>query len=94
MSRRHFTAAEDDYLLEHGTGPATALALGRTTASVAMRLGRLREDHVHPPPAIVTRACLRCGRPFPSEGPGNRICKACKNSTMWQGGGDFSVMAP
>lgn len=23
------------------------------------------------------RKCLKCGRPFPSTGPGNRICPPC-----------------
>lgn len=25
-----------------------------------------------------TRACLICGKPFASQGPGNRQCKKCK----------------
>ena len=24
-----------------------------------------------------TRTCLKCGRPFDSTGPGNRICRKC-----------------
>jgi hypothetical protein len=24
------------------------------------------------------RACLRCDRPFPSEGPHNRLCQPCR----------------
>jgi len=25
------------------------------------------------------RVCLKCGKKFPSRGPGNRICKGCKS---------------
>jgi len=25
-----------------------------------------------------SRTCLRCGKKFQSEGPGNRICSSCK----------------
>jgi hypothetical protein len=27
---------------------------------------------------VKQRACLRCDRIFPSEGPFNRLCKACR----------------
>ena len=30
-----------------------------------------------PRPFAGRRSCLRCGRPFDSEGPGNRICGGC-----------------
>lgn len=30
--------------------------------------------------ATITRECLCCGQPFPSEGPYNRLCGACKGS--------------
>ena len=28
-------------------------------------------------PPTKKRTCLRCGKPFPSHGPGNRICPRC-----------------
>ncbi len=34
--------------------------------------------------------CLRCSRPFPSEGAHNRVCRSCKHSSAWQSGPDFS----
>jgi hypothetical protein len=30
------------------------------------------------------RACLRCRKPFPSEGFGERICKRCKSQSAWK----------
>jgi len=30
-------------------------------------------------PGATIRPCLTCGKPFPSEGPGNRMCKDCRN---------------
>lgn len=29
--------------------------------------------------------CLTCGSPFPSAGPGNRVCEACKTSDLFRG---------
>ena len=29
-------------------------------------------------PLAAKRTCLRCGKQFPSTGPGNRICSHCK----------------
>jgi hypothetical protein len=31
-----------------------------------------------------TRHCLRCRTPFPSEGFGERICRACKGTLAWR----------
>ncbi|KID12321.1 hypothetical protein P279_29020 [Rhodobacteraceae bacterium PD-2] len=31
------------------------------------------------------RACLRCRKPFPSAGFGERICPRCKGSKAWRG---------
>ena len=36
------------------------------------------------------RPCLCCRRLFFSEGRGNRICTACKESSRWETGNDFS----
>ena len=33
-----------------------------------------------------TRLCLMCGQPFPSEGAGERICRACKTTAAWRTG--------
>ena len=30
------------------------------------------------PPDAKVRPCLTCGKPFPSEGPGNRTCNHCR----------------
>lgn len=35
------------------------------------------------------RSCLRCRSPFMSDGPGNRICDPCRESSDWQSGGDY-----
>ena len=32
------------------------------------------------------RRCLMCGDDFPSDGPGNRICKKCKSTETWRRG--------
>lgn len=29
-------------------------------------------------PGATVRPCLTCGKPFPSEGPGNRMCNPCR----------------
>ena len=33
-----------------------------------------------------TRKCLMCGDQFPSDGPGNRVCKNCKTTQTWRDG--------
>lgn len=33
------------------------------------------------------RKCLKCGNPFVSDGPGNRICKSCKPRVDFAAGG-------
>lgn len=38
------------------------------------------------------RTCLCCREDFISDGPGNRICNSCKESTAWSSGGDYSVL--
>jgi len=46
--------------------------------------------HVQPNRDVPTspRTCLRCGKSFPSTGPGNRICRHCAelNRKMCEGG--------
>lgn len=32
------------------------------------------------------RKCLLCTKPFPSHGPGHRVCKRCKASNTWREG--------
>ncbi|MCG8563447.1 MAG: hypothetical protein MI824_26950 [Hyphomicrobiales bacterium] len=31
-----------------------------------------------------TRKCLMCGKPFPSEWAGERVCRKCKSSAAWR----------
>ena len=42
---------------------------------------RARNKFYRPPPPLMSfwavRTCLRCGRPFGSVGPGNRLCGRC-----------------
>ena len=33
-----------------------------------------------------TRTCLKCHNPFLSAWAGERVCKACKNTTAWRSG--------
>lgn len=33
-------------------------------------------------PAARERPCLRCRRPFMSEGPGNRLCSECRGRNV------------
>jgi hypothetical protein len=33
---------------------------------------------------LVLRPCLRCGRPFNSEGKHHRICSPCKETEEWR----------
>ncbi len=40
----------------------------------------------------VWRACLGCGRPFPSEGIHNRLCGGCRRSTLSVGVFDEYVL--
>ncbi len=40
----------------------------------------------------VWRACLHCGRPFPSEGIYNRLCGGCRRSTLSVGVFDEYVL--
>lgn len=42
-------------------------------------LGRKRRDVHGELPPTVTRPCLRCRRPFESEGAHHRLCHPCSN---------------
>jgi len=44
---------------------------------------RLRREDM---PAARERRCLKCGGPFPSDGPHNRVCKRCKGNQEWREG--------
>jgi Zn finger protein HypA/HybF involved in hydrogenase expression len=33
-----------------------------------------------------TRRCLSCGRSFPSEWAGERVCRNCKSTEAWRRG--------
>jgi hypothetical protein len=40
------------------------------------------------------RRCLSCGGQFASTGPGNRICRKCKDRDTWKSGvRDFDAIA-
>lgn len=86
-------------LLEAGLSTAQAAAeIGRSVgASDAMRksLGirdLTRRAHVvkqvYSRPAAdvqrTERACMACTRPFPSEGPHNRLCKDCRRRDSYE----------
>jgi hypothetical protein len=47
-----------------------------------------REDHRQ------RRTCLRCDKTFPSDGPGNRICPACRRVLDAQSPGPEPVPRP
>lgn len=38
-----------------------------------------------------TRTCLKCQKPFDSEGPHNRVCNPCKNTASWSAGMDYQT---
>ena len=42
------------------------------------------DDETLTPPT--TRSCLKCHNPFLSAWAGERVCKACKNTTAWRSG--------
>jgi len=39
------------------------------------------------------RRCLSCSRSFASTGPGNRICRKCKDLDGWTTPTDFAIHA-
>jgi|tagenome__1003787_1003787.scaffolds.fasta_scaffold18004428_2 hypothetical protein len=39
------------------------------------------------------RKCLSCSSDFASDGPGNRICGACKSLDIWTSPAEFTVAA-
>ena len=39
------------------------------------------------------RNCMRCDKPFMSQGNHNRICWWCKDTDDWRYGNDYSVMS-
>ena len=42
----------------------------------------LRQQHAQPK----QRKCLKCRKPFMSDGPGNHVCDKCKAGPAFQGG--------
>ena len=56
-----------------GDLPGQAKPKKRTWPSVA-------SDPDDPPRQTKRRPCLRCTRPFDSEGPGNRMCEPCRRA--------------
>lgn len=59
-------SSADAAKLAGGTRPATILRWLEEAADA------LADDI--PRPVVKVRRCLRCGRPFKSSGPGNRLC--------------------
>jgi hypothetical protein len=63
-------------------------SIGRSESAVKRKLDRLAGDKKPKPrpnrrrrtAAKARRKCLACGSTFKSEGIGNRICEACKES--------------
>jgi len=53
------------------TARNTALDRQQNTPAAALTVARRDLD-------VKTRLCLRCDKRFPSNGPGNRVCKDCK----------------
>ena len=55
---------------------------------------RMRAGSAAPPPAkvadaparITRRCCLKCRKPFESDGRNNHVCEPCKGTTEWQAG--------
>lgn len=52
----------------------------------AERIARNRQE-------MTKRNCLSCSAPFMSDGPGNRICMACKDTSAWRSGCSYGFAA-
>ena len=39
------------------------------------------------------RNCMRCNKPFMSQGNHNRICWWCKDTDDWRYGNDYNIMS-
>ena len=66
-----------------------ARILGRSKDAIKYRLRTMNpygEDGTK-----TERECLKCHRPFPSEGPGNRICRGCKVVNSDKNGDTYSL---
>lgn len=60
----------------------------------ASRIGLPPKDKIEEmTSSMKVRSCLRCRSQFFSDGPGNRICGACKNSDDWKTGGGYRVIS-
>ena len=57
-----------------------ALVAKREAIKVWWKRKQLDKDDPPPPSTAAWRTCLKCGRKFWSEGPGNRICPKCAKS--------------
>ncbi len=47
-----------------------------------LRGTKARRERIQQP---VQRVCLTCDKPFTAEGRFNRLCNACKHSTVFKG---------
>ena len=62
--------------------------LGRGTVAIAVKASRLnmpRRNRYDDHPKAGIRRCLCCKRDFLSSGPGNRICRPCKDCKEYEG---------
>lgn len=74
-----------------------ARELGRSANAIsvkASRIGLPPKDKISEMNSTMkVRCCLRCRSQFFSDGPGNRICGACKNTDDWKSGGGYRVLS-
>lgn len=75
---------EQALLRRHSNGDSFAAigaALSRTATACKQHLDQMKRGTAGAPPTKTkpsTRPCLCCGKPFRSEGPGNRLCPRCR----------------
>jgi len=77
-----------------GTAAQVAATLGKSVRAVESKVRKLRvaghrlsgrRQAVPRITRVVTRRCLHCGHPFPSEHIGNRICRDCLDDGPFRG---------
>lgn len=74
-----------------------AKKLKRSANAISVKASRIglppKDKIVEMTSSMKVRSCLRCRSQFFSDGPGNRICGACKNSDDWKTGGGYRVIS-
>ena len=68
----------------------SAKLAGATPSTISRWIEEAADDALaddFPRPVAKVRRCLRCGRPFKSSGPGNRICDrpSCRRDHVHEG---------